>query len=269
MGYLDETIGAAFIGCLLTAIFYGVTCLQAIRYFVSAPPDGPLIKGLVLAVVSMDTLHMALVSNFIYTLIVNDFGSLVKVNLAPWSLGSSFIVSLASDAVIRMFFARRIWYLSKQNIPLIICLAACILLAFVATLSSTINVIIVSIEEKRPSQWQLDFALASSGLADLCIAAALSFFFYMSKSEYFEGTNNMLNALCKYTINTGLIATIWTICCLLTNSMVPDLYVVLVFYFPLSKLYVNAFLGSLNARDFLREKSKITLVTPRPKVQPE
>jgi len=75
----------------------------------------------------------------------------------------------------------------------------------------------------------------------------------------------MLDALLKYTINTGLIATIWTVFVLIATVIEPNLFVrvELVFYLPLSKVYVNAFLGSLNVRDSLRGRSKVAAFTPQ------
>ncbi|KLO19744.1 hypothetical protein SCHPADRAFT_992673, partial [Schizopora paradoxa] len=264
MGLLDESIGSAFVGCLLTAIFYGVTCLQAVKYFTSGPPDGRFVKSLVLAILLLDTLHMALVSHFVYTLIVKDFGNLLSIHLAPWSLGSSFLVSLVSDTVVRLFFARKVWCLSGKNVPLMLLLSIPISLAFGVTLASTINVIIVSLNESSPTQWLLDFSLIASMVADFFLAVTLTYLFYTSKSDYFESTNNMLNTLCKYTINTGLIAAIWTICCIVSNTMAPDLYVVLIFYLPLSKVYTNAILGSLNVRESLRGMSETKFLAPKP-----
>jgi len=153
-----------------------------------------------------------------------------------------------------------------QNVPLVITLAVFTILTFGATLSSAINIMTVSLGndlQKAPKQWLLDFTLASAVVADFCVAAVLSFLFYRFRGEYYEGTNNMLNTLFKYTVNTGLIATLWTVCCLIANVMMPKSYVMLVFYLPLSKVYVNAFLGSLNARDSLREMSKVTPCLPQ------
>jgi len=75
----------------------------------------------------------------------------------------------------------------------------------------------------------------------------------------------MLDALRKYTINTGLIATIWTVFVLIATVIVPNLYVrvELVFYLPLSKVYANALLGSLNVRDSIRERSNVSAFTPQ------
>ncbi|KLO15494.1 hypothetical protein SCHPADRAFT_902370 [Schizopora paradoxa] len=263
MGLLDESIGSAFIGSLLAAIFFGVTCLQAVIYFTSNPPDRRIVKSLVLAVLLLDTLHMILVTSFIYTLIVDDFGNSSSMQSAPWSLGSSFLVSLISDTIIRCFFARRVWCLTGKNWSLVALLAIPIILAFGVSLSSTINVIVVSLGgASSMEEWLMDFSLISSMGADFSLTATLSFIFYMSKSEYFGRTNKTLNALCKYTINTGLIATIWTLCCIIANAAKPSTYVALIFYLPLSKVYTNAFLGSLNVRDSLREMSKTKFFAP-------
>jgi len=83
MSVLDEILGTAFIGCLLTAIFYGVTCLQTILYFIHCKTDGKVMKGLVSIVVVLDTLHMALVSHYGYTSRQPRTESLVITELNP------------------------------------------------------------------------------------------------------------------------------------------------------------------------------------------
>ncbi len=84
----------------------------------------------------------------------------------------------------------------------------------------------------------------SSVIADFCLAATLSFFFYRfrRRSEYVRGyapftstvknisvvinirvlrsTNNLLDALRKYTINTGLIATYVVLAQLLSSQLI-------------------------------------------------
>jgi len=214
----------------------------------------------------LDTLHMTFVSHFVYILVVSDFGNVADLGLTPWSLAASTFVSLTSDTIVRGFFVRRAWYLSQQNLFVIIFLMIPTLTAFVATLVTSVNVTIVSREgatnlQRGPPAWMLDLTFASSGVADFCIAATLCFCLSRSRNEYFEGTNTILNILYKYTINTGLVATIWAFCCLIANVMVPLSFFELTFYLPLSKVYVNAFLGSLDVRDSLRERSKLASCT--------
>ncbi|KLO19735.1 hypothetical protein SCHPADRAFT_57700 [Schizopora paradoxa] len=67
----------------------------------------------------------------------------------------------------------------------------------------------------------------------------------------------------QYTIQTGLFATLWSVGSLVTFAVKPDTELSLIFYLPLSKIYVNALLASLNARESLREKSRNSKTTPR------
>ncbi|KLO15460.1 hypothetical protein SCHPADRAFT_938697 [Schizopora paradoxa] len=207
--------------------------------------------------------------------VVSDYGNVQKLAFTPWSLAASFVVSRhhhshasaieSSEIMLMMhlssFFARRAFYLSQRNIIVTIFLAAAILLAFGVTLISCINVLEETRDEMRtqirelPKEWLLDLTFGSSVISDLSIAATLCFYFRKSRSEYFEGTNKVMSILCKYTINTGIIATVWAACCLISNLLLPQSYLELTFYLSLSKVYVNAFLGSLIVRDSLRAKT--------------
>jgi len=254
---LDEVIGATFIGCLVTAILYGVTCLQAVLFLLYSSSSMKFIKVLVLMITSLNTAHMALVSNFTYTLIVTDFGNVLKLGTITWSLAASFLVSNASDTIIRVFFARRVWLLSGRSIPVTIFTALVVLFSFVITLISNVDVLDVALGgglQRRPKDWLLNFNFAIAAVADLWIAAALCFYLHKSRSSN-KGTNCAISTLGRYTIDTGLIATVLAIGCLIANALALETYVFLAFYLPLSKVYVNAFLGSLDVRESIRESS--------------
>jgi len=84
-----------------------------------------------------------------------------------------------------------------------------------------------------------------------------------SRNSCYEGTECIIKSLFQYTIRTGLLATFWSVGSLISYGLKPQTEISLVFYLPLSKIYVNAFLASLNARESLREKSRISTHPPR------
>lgn len=93
--------------------------------------------------------------------------------------------------------------------------------------------------------------------SDMSIASVLCFYLLKSRSRYYEGTDCILKLLVRYTLNTGLLATFWSIGSVISFGLKPRTEISLIFYLPLSEVYVNAFLASLNARKSLREKSRI------------
>ncbi|KLO19733.1 hypothetical protein SCHPADRAFT_898677 [Schizopora paradoxa] len=99
-------------------------------------------------------------------------------------------------------------------------------------------------------------------MADLSIAAALCYHLAKSRGTHYIRTNSLVTSLMQYTIQTGLFAAFWSAGSILTFGIRPQTELPLIFYLPLSKVYVNALLASLNARESLREKSRFFMSTP-------
>jgi len=55
-----------------------------------------------------------------------------------------------------------------------------------------------------------------------------------------------------YTVQTGLLTSVASLGCVIAYAISPNTYIFLAIYFPLSKLYINALLATLNARDTVR-----------------
>jgi len=87
---------------------------------------------------------------------------------------------------------------------------------------------------------------------DCCIALSLSYFLYKARSDISSQTNSTVRVLILYTVNTGLIATIFSVICIVTYAAIPRSFVYLTMFLPMSQLYINALLASLNARNWLR-----------------
>jgi len=115
MGVLDESIGAVFIGGLATTVLFGVTCAQTTSYIRRRTSDGLYLVGTVVLLMLLDALHTALVAHLLYTFVVTDFGNIAELEVIPWTLSSSLVVHIVSDSVVRIFFTRRVWLLSRRN----------------------------------------------------------------------------------------------------------------------------------------------------------
>ncbi|KLO19728.1 hypothetical protein SCHPADRAFT_935209 [Schizopora paradoxa] len=97
--------------------------------------------------------------------------------------------------------------------------------------------------------------------ADLSIATVLCYYLAKSRKTSFQGTRRLLDSIFRYTLHTGFLATLWSVGTLISYGLKPNSEFDLIFYLALSKIYVNALLASLNARESLREKSRIVANT--------
>ncbi|KAF9059748.1 hypothetical protein BDP27DRAFT_1371164 [Rhodocollybia butyracea] len=120
---LDNLLGAAFIGIILSTVIYGVTCLQVYQYFIHhSYRDTTLLKIFVALLWTIDSFHVALLATFYYEYTVTNFGDYIFLSKVNWPLmasdHSSTQVVLADTITImvQMFFAYRVYLLSNKQI---------------------------------------------------------------------------------------------------------------------------------------------------------
>ncbi|KAE9399045.1 hypothetical protein BT96DRAFT_976107 [Gymnopus androsaceus JB14] len=84
---LDSSLGALFIGVILSTAVYGVTCLQVYNYFMHHSfNDRWFLKLFVIVLWVVDTLHVALLATFYYGYTVTNFGDYEFLAKVYWPL---------------------------------------------------------------------------------------------------------------------------------------------------------------------------------------
>ncbi|KAJ6511408.1 hypothetical protein C8R47DRAFT_1296383 [Mycena vitilis] len=252
----DSTFGAVLLGGAMTLILYGVTLVQCFIFYTSSRHESRKLQLLVAVVLLMDTVHVVAAVHLLYWLLVTNYGNVESLAAIPWSLTTVVMLSPTSDTIIRLFYTHRIWILSKKNkwhvyplLLLIIALEADALAnAIETTTTSNLATVVVKIE------WVLYLGFSLSVLGDFWIAGVLSYFLHKSRAGIVR-TNNVINTLMLYTINTGLLTALVQLSTFMCNVALPKSSLVwLGLYLPLGKLYANALLASLNARDHLKSR---------------
>ncbi|OBZ76408.1 hypothetical protein A0H81_03432 [Grifola frondosa] len=90
---LDNTLGAAFIGNIFAAVFYGITNVQTFSYYKHNGKD-PQYSF-------YDSLHLALIAHTLYTYTVKDFTDLLAITIPTWSIVAVIAVEGISDLFVR------------------------------------------------------------------------------------------------------------------------------------------------------------------------
>ncbi|OBZ77821.1 hypothetical protein A0H81_02035 [Grifola frondosa] len=152
-------------------------------------------------------------------------------------------------------FVRRVWRMSRGNKPLTVFLAAISLMDLVCGITITIKAYHVTFAGLNNLRVLLYLNFASGFSGDACVALSLCYYLYTSRTG-FGKTDTLIYVLILYTVNTGLITALDASLGLITYVAMPKSFVFVSFYFLLSKLYVNAFLASLNARGSLRMRTE-------------
>ncbi|KLO04275.1 hypothetical protein SCHPADRAFT_911728 [Schizopora paradoxa] len=152
-----------------------------------------------------------------------------------------------------MFFIYRIWHLSGKNIYIATPLTICVILLFVDEFAFFVKTCIFSvIEQVQAISWLLYAGFGLSVFVDTFIAGLLSYLLLKSRNGV-KRTTSLIHSLTLYTINTGVLISIASLCILTTYATMPHNYIFLAFFIPLSKLFVNSFLATLNIRSKIRE----------------
>ncbi|KIM67816.1 hypothetical protein SCLCIDRAFT_1209960 [Scleroderma citrinum Foug A] len=252
---INATFGAYLLGVIMSAILYGVTMVQTWFYYLGYPADPWHIKTLVLAVFISDTIHQALITHSAYVYLVTDI-------TAPTQLGSivcCLIVEVLFNAItaflVQCFLTMRVYRLSNKSI------IATVSVLIVVTAQFVMSVIYVSKSISFTTFAQLETLKtlssainATTAVSDVMIAACLCFLLQKSRTG-FRRSDNMINKLIIFSINTGLMTSLFAIASLVSISVRPDAFIYIAFYFCLGRMYCNSLLATLNARRIIRGDS--------------
>jgi len=255
MGSLDNTLGAFLIGVLISAILYGVTCVQTLYYFRRYPSDPWYIKLLVATVLASDTVHQALITHSLYTYLITDFGALQDLGLLVWSLIVEVLFNGFTALMVQCFLAMRVYRLSNKSLLATVSVMILVMANFVLV----VTYVALAIHFKTFAQLATLQALSKSVNAatvasDVLIAALLCMMLQKSRTG-FRRSDTLINKLILFTVNTGLLTSICAVASLVSISLWPNTFIYIGFYFCLGRLYCNSLLATLNARKGLRGDS--------------
>ncbi|KAI0946477.1 hypothetical protein AcW1_009927 [Taiwanofungus camphoratus] len=240
-----------------------------------------------------DSLHLAFITDALYTYAVTHFADLSALKVPTWGVTVSMSLCLSfkcsyirseahllvtglSDVTVRGVFCQRVWKLSNRSWPLV----ASIIMSTLVALGEHVGLFahgnldyhVVHHHEWEAANWA--FAIRMITTKDYAEFSEFSWILYMGLSASVVAdliiatslcvllkrirtglprTDSILRVLMLYTINTGVLTSLCAISCLVAYATMPDNYVFIAMYFVLSKLFLNSLLATLNARDHLRK----------------
>jgi len=249
---IESTFGVLMIGMSIAAVLHGLITMQCIYYFMNYPDDKWSVKGLVFVVFILDTIQLGCMIRTVYEYLVLDFGNVIPLLYTVWTLNIEVLLTCLITFVIRLFFTRRVWVVSGRNKPL----TALILFIGIAQMGLGGWVSALMFVEKaftripkfKPAlTLQVSFGIAG----DLLIGFTLCYYLFKSRTGVGR-TNQILNTLIIWTVNTGLTMAITETCVLITFLASPYTFVFIAIHFFVSKVYSNSLLASLNNRRRIR-----------------
>ncbi|KAJ6465003.1 hypothetical protein C8R45DRAFT_1107226 [Mycena sanguinolenta] len=249
---LDNTLGAWFIGLILSCCVFGISLLQVYLYYTKySPRDGMFLKSFVGVLIVVDGFNVALIAMAFYNFVVTNFGDYTALGQPPWSLILSPFICLG--AVILSIRRRKFLSGHASNSTNISPPGMGIVYTH-----KTIELANAAAREGIPfsadSLLKLEVAsLSVEMFCDLVIAGGMVYTLLQNKSE-FGRTNRAIDTLVTYTVKSGVLNLVFAICCLFTWVAWTGTLIYTPFFFVLGRLYGCSFLSLLNSRDHIREQ---------------
>ncbi|KAG9312690.1 hypothetical protein JVU11DRAFT_7108 [Chiua virens] len=181
-----------------------------------------------------------------YEPLISRNGTVEALIYAPIMLASDPTIAVMVSLPVQLFIAWRVKVLN-QSIVLPIIIAIFSIASFVGGIATAVFITIIREYANFPKAelWSLIW-LVTSAVADIFITGVLVFSLLRRRTGI-GATDHLLNRLIRLTIQTGLITAAFAI---LNFALFMSLRGTwnFIFDFPLSKLYSNSLLSTLNAR---------------------
>ncbi|KAJ6484652.1 hypothetical protein C8R45DRAFT_998917 [Mycena sanguinolenta] len=250
---LDNTMGALLLGLVFSGILYGISVLQTALYFTRYQRDPRYLKALVLTTLVLDTLHMVLIIHVVYHYLITNYYEAPTLQIVVWSIAVEALPTGLTATLVQLFYAFRVYRISDKSIIL----TAFILLLIGATSACGIAWVVIALGEphtydrlRRLSPLAVSINALSTA-ADVIITTMLCFVLHRSQTKSLAD-QTFLNRLILITINTGLLTSLCAVAALVAIVYSPNTLIYAGFYFCIGRLYSNALLASLNARNVIR-----------------
>ncbi|KAH9036629.1 hypothetical protein EDB85DRAFT_2273658 [Lactarius pseudohatsudake] len=247
---VHNTLGAFFIGTILSSTIYGITWLQVYSYYNNhSSRDRWPLKSFVAFLMLVDSANVAFIIQTNYHLNVTNFGDYQSLPFVPWITLSSYILEVS----VELFYAYRIYRLSKGSPYLPAAISVVSLTSFAIGIFYCAKVLEHIHDLGNRFQGLSMATFGCKVLCDVLITFGMVHALLSNRSQV-RRTNNVLNLLAIYTINCGALNLVFAISCvaLLAKYRTVGLYVPS--FFITMRLYFCGFMSILNSRDNLREK---------------
>jgi len=208
---------------------------------------------LVLIVWFLDTCHTVCIWLSLWSYLIDNYGNLPGINNIHWSLALSVQFPAILTFFVHIFFAQRIFMLSKRNYILTVPIAALAVLRVVSGSVTTAFMLHLHTftRFKHDVRFIFTTGLSLSTTVDILITASL--FFLLQTSRTGAATlDAVIDSLIRYTFETSSLTCAGTIASMLCWTIIPNNLIFMGLHFVIGKLYANSLLVTLNTRETIR-----------------
>ncbi|KAJ7743508.1 hypothetical protein DFH07DRAFT_835596 [Mycena maculata] len=246
---LGNTLGAVFLGVVVSGIFFGVSSLQVYYYYHYYPTDSFLHKCSVGLLWLLDATHLALTIFSAYHYGILGFGNVDGLNVIIWSIKLSTSINVVIILVVQSLYAYRVWLLSGYHHGILGYLVTAVVLGGfgIGIVLSYETYSISAWSQAADISWAIEASFSASTAIDILISIAMCYYLRKSKGEESQ-LNSRISTLMQYTLSCGVFTSACSLSILFTFILMPNNLIFLGLTFLLTRLYVNSFIAMMNAR---------------------
>jgi len=238
--------GPMLIGTVFNVLLYGVSLVQTLFYISHYKRDKWFMKTLVLVIFIADTMNSVFDVEYIYDSLVIHYNDPAAIATANWVFATDPAMGSLIATMVQCFFAWRVKVLTGNYIITVLLVIGAIISGLGGVATSIAIGIVPNWLQFQKFEAPVIVWLVTSAVVDTTITFMLTMHLRKHRTG-FQQTDDVLDRIVRLTVQTGLITSIWAIVDLIVFLTIPT-GIHLIFNFPLSKLYSNSLLSSLNAR---------------------
>ncbi|KAF9479656.1 hypothetical protein BDN70DRAFT_674275 [Pholiota conissans] len=252
---IPKSFGALLLGGLFASLLSGLVIIQSVIYYKVYPRDSNRLKFLVLAVLVLDICHTGFIWAALWSYLVVNYGLASGIDIIHWNVALTIVMTAILTLLVHLFFANRIYLLSKKNLWLTIPLVLFAVLRLVSACVTTAEMLHLGTYSKFKEEirWIFTTGLALSSVIDVLITSSLFALLHASRADSESpGLNAVIDALIRYAFETGSLTCAGTVISMICWLAMPNNLIFMGLHFVISKLYANSLLVTLNSRDKVR-----------------
>jgi len=252
---IDLTLGGLEVGTMISILLFGIITVQVYLYAQAGFKDHVVIRLLVGTMWVLDALHTIFLCIYLYHLTVSTYGQPTALAEIHWTYVGVILLNSVMAAAVQSFFAYRILVISGR-------LYISLFSWFISLVRLGMGLMVVVLSDKawmfsvymEKYAWTIPTSLAILSFGDFLNTSVLCYFLSAHRSQN-APTNQVINKLIIWAIETGLVTTVCAITELILSVTMPQslIWIGLYFFFP--KFYSISMLTSLNNRRHLRSIS--------------
>ncbi|KAJ3554848.1 hypothetical protein NM688_g2895 [Phlebia brevispora] len=247
---LDDTLGAVFMGNVVVAVLYGISCVQMYMYHQRSSRDSRTMQALIYFLWILDTLQLIFWTEAIYYFCVTNYLNPSAFIYSPWSFLADYVAGLLSDTIVTAVYAYRLRRLGGRFAVAQLVVQSITMLVSCGTGSAFIGLSWgkVQTEVNTRYRWLMITEFTAKAVGDTFIAVTLWITLRRRRTGV-KRTENLIRELVLYSVSTCTLTSISVIGTVITLVTMPHTLIFDAFAIALPKLVFNSLLAFLNSRE--------------------